>query len=197
MSGIRLGRGPLASGDRTQLRDFFRGLGVGIRGFPGPRLPAPIYNASPCPSPALPRPILVGDYPGLERERIPPKLAAMRSKTTGGFGLGFELVGAGLMSIWPAFAYPMMGVGAILMGVSARSWYRERKEAGLALVEPVHLIMFGLIGAAFCLLVAAGGYVWQQYKAPATPNAARMAGAQPAAPQAMAVPKMSAFMRLL
>lgn len=39
---------------------------------------------------------------------------------------------------------------------------REKHGKPRLNLEPSHLIIFGLIGAALCLVIVAGGYVWQQ-----------------------------------
>src|SRR5262245_26392658 len=69
------------------------------------------------------------------------------------------------------YTNPMMALGlaviataclAIPAGHHARAWHRARRASGRMTLEPSHLIWFGFVGAAVCLAIAAGGYLWQQ-----------------------------------
>jgi hypothetical protein len=57
----------------------------------------------------------------------------------------------------------LWGLAVALFSIGAYRWYKDRKAVGRPLVaEPWYLIAFGLTGAAICLAVAGGGYIWQR-----------------------------------
>ena|ERR1700720_242334 len=77
------------------------------------------------------------------------------------FALGFGALGSPLLNAMPALGFPMIGVSGVLMISGTIVAVRGRLATGRPLMEPSQLIVFGLIGGAICLLVAAGGYWWQ------------------------------------
>lgn len=59
-------------------------------------------------------------------------------------------------------AVVLVGLGTIWLVVSLLYRLHTRRiRAGKSGVEPSYLILFGLVGAALCLVVAAAGYGWQ------------------------------------
>jgi hypothetical protein len=70
-------------------------------------------------------------------------------------------------------AFGLVIVGTLwLAGSLVYRWHLKRIRAGKRGLEPSYLILFGLVGAAACLLVAAGGYVWQLRSLPVSSAAA-------------------------
>jgi hypothetical protein len=80
-------------------------------------------------------------------------------------GLGFSISGSALVSIYPLpeIGIPIMIIGGILMVRGAIRWYKERKKSERPIVpDPSALIYLGIIGAALCLALTAGGYLWER-----------------------------------
>jgi hypothetical protein len=64
----------------------------------------------------------------------------------------------------PTVAIILAALGTVwLIGSGVYHWHVYRFRIGKPGVDAAHLITVGLVGAASFLLLAAGGYVWQQY----------------------------------
>jgi len=82
----------------------------------------------------------------------------------------------------PSIAILLAAVGTVwLIGHWAHKWHQRRTTAGKAGVEPSHIIVVCLVGAALLLMGAAGTYIWQQFFSSTTSLLAR----EPSAPQSM------------
>lgn len=79
-------------------------------------------------------------------------------------GGGFNLAGGAAVTLWPPAGYVLITIGVVVMGLGAIDWLNERRSnAGKRRLklEPIHLIIAGLFGLAFCALIAVGGVIWQ------------------------------------
>ena len=81
-------------------------------------------------------------------------------------GLGFSVAGGALVSTYPALGRIVIGIGVLLMIWGIVRAGRERKASGKRVVEPSHLIIFGLVAGAACMLAVAAGYAWSLYQKP-------------------------------
>jgi hypothetical protein len=69
----------------------------------------------------------------------------------------------------PAFvgANDVKGAAAVVLLVIVGAivrYHRKRRREGKALVEPGHLVLYGTVGIAICLIMVAGGLIWQNFR---------------------------------
>lgn len=56
-----------------------------------------------------------------------------------------------------------LAIAAVIAIAWAVGWHRRQRAKGERGMQPIYLIVFGLGGAALCLVIAVGGYIWQQW----------------------------------
>jgi hypothetical protein len=93
------------------------------------------------------------------------RIAPVSDRTKSILGIAFWLIA--MAAQFGDYHSSALAVIVFLCGTCLLTWAgahhaQEKYRAGERILEPSYLIIFGLLGASICLLVAAGGYVWSR-----------------------------------